>query len=425
MPNLASLLQSLENHPYPKVELKLERMRQFLARVGNPERHLPPIIHVAGTNGKGSVLAFLHAMIAAGGKSAHRYTSPHLVSFHERYILANHQIDDATLVAGLERLTQQLADFPLTYFESATALAFQLFAETLADFTLLEVGLGGRLDATNVIEHPAATIIMPISLDHQDMLGNTIAAIAYEKACIMKAGVPCVVGHQPAEAMRVIEKYAAEISAPLFRLGKEWHYDVTAKGELHYQSNTLDIITPPPALIGQHQYGNAATAIVCADLLQLCSADAMKQGIASAQWAGRLQRIHTSITHHHVYLDGGHNASAAETISDWIAVQHLPVHVVLGMHHDKDASAVIASLMRHAASMSVVTITGDPKALSSKTLAEMAHRANYIVTPYASLSHAITSLTVTKDEQEIILVTGSLYLVGEALSQLVVCLTDT
>jgi dihydrofolate synthase / folylpolyglutamate synthase len=229
---LTTLLAALEQHPFPTVDLKLERVQQFLTRINLELEHLPPVIHVAGTNGKGSVLAFLHAMIEAAGMTAHRYTSPHLVSFHERFILANRQADDAQLVEALEPLMAELEAFPLTFFESATVLAFRLFTMHPADLTLLEVGLGGRLDATNIVPNPLATIIMPIALDHQHFLGDTIAAIAYEKACIIKPGVPCIIGHQPPEALEVIADYAARQHAPLYQLGQQWEYHVAADGSL-------------------------------------------------------------------------------------------------------------------------------------------------------------------------------------------------
>ncbi len=414
---LLTLLHTLEHHhPFPAVELKLERMREFLRLSDNPQQRIPPAIHVAGTNGKGSVLAFLHAMIQAAGQSAHRYTSPHLVSFHERYILTNRQITDEALLGALERLVPELQAYPLTYFEAATALAFRLFAGHPADYTLLEVGMGGRLDATNVIDHPIATIMMPVSLDHQDFLGDTVAKIAYEKACIMKAGTPCIIGHQVAEARDVMLNHAKEIDAPVHMLGQDWEYRMTADGSLHYQSHSLSITTPPPALSGAHQYGNAATAIACVDRLGILTPEAVKGGVATAAWPGRLQRIRTPLTHHAVFLDGGHNPSAAAMLNQWISGQSLPVHIIFGMHQDKDVSGALRLLLPHAASLHCVKMKGDPKAVPALELAGIVKVLQYDGRAHAGLGEALAFLTVTNPESAIILVTGSLYLVGEALS---------
>jgi dihydrofolate synthase/folylpolyglutamate synthase len=416
MTRLATLLEQLENHPFPKVDLKLTRMQMFLERIGNPQRRLPPIIHVAGTNGKGSTLAFLHAMVEAADMSAHRYTSPHLVRFNERFMVANAEASDAVLVEALERLLPELAAFPLTYFETATALAFVLFAEHSADFTLLEVGMGGRLDATNVVEAPLATIITPIALDHQDFLGNTLGKIAYEKACIMKRGTPCIIGHQPEEAHLVIVAHATDIGAPLHMLGREWEYTVNADGSMEYRSATLTLTAPSPSLRGAHQYGNAALAIACMDVLGQCPNEAMAHGVANAQWAGRLQPLFTARTHHSLMLDGGHNPSAAETLCAWMHMQASPVHVMMGMHHDKDVTATLRLLACHAASVHVVPICDDAKALSADALHTIAKQEGITATPHISLEEAVAFLTVTNPLPEIILITGSLYLVGEALT---------
>jgi dihydrofolate synthase / folylpolyglutamate synthase len=416
MNRLTALLEQLENHPFPKVDLKLARMQMFLRSIQHPERRLPPVIHVAGTNGKGSTLAFLHAMIEAAGMKAHRYTSPHLVRFNERFILANEEASDAVLVQALERLLPELEAFPLTYFETATALAFLLYAEHHADFTLLEVGMGGRLDATNVVEAPLATIITPISLDHQDFLGETLAKIAYEKACIMKQGVPCIIGHQPDEAREVMIAHASEMNAPLHLLEEHWEYEVTSEGGIMYRSANRTTITPPPALHGAHQYGNAALAIACMDKVSTLPEYAISQGIASAYWAGRLQALTSQRTHHHLIIDGGHNPAAAEALSHWMQQQTTLVHVVVGMHHDKDVASTLRLLARCASSMHLVPIRNDPKALSAEALEKMATQAGIKATAHPSLEDAIAFLTVTNAHANTILITGSLYLVGEALN---------
>ncbi len=418
---LATLLAKLEAHPHPSIELKLERMRHFLQMIGNPEHKIPPIIHVAGTNGKGSTIAFIHAMIIASGKAAHRYTSPHLVDFNERFIIANKQIEDDALIEALDVLIEQQRTCPLTYFESATALAFSLFAKHPANATLLEVGLGGRLDASNVIESPLATVITPIAMDHQAFLGDSLGAIAAEKAAIMKDNVPCIVGKQKAEALEVIEKTAIANHAPLWRYGKEWEYRKTVSGGIHYQSSAMEVITDVPSLIGEHQYDNAALAIAVMDRVGQAigvSKQGICEGVASAIWAGRLQYVPQANeqwhTHHDVYVDGGHNIHAATALAQWMKTHEKPVHIICGMRDDKDAQEVLSLLSSQAASLCAVTIPDEPSAISAETLcAYVSHMQKA-----ESFQEAITNLTMTIPQKHSILITGSLYLVGAVLREL-------
>lgn len=423
---LTALLAELENHPHPTIELKLERMQHFLDLIGNPERAAPPIIHVAGTNGKGSVIAFMHAIIEQSGLKAHRYTSPHLVRFNERFILANKEIDDDTLIAALQTLRKQQETCPLTYFESATALAFSFFAAHKADATLLEVGLGGRYDASNVITSPLATVITPIAMDHQAFLGDTLAAIAAEKAAIIKHNTPCIIGKQKADALAVINDVAKNYNAPLWRYGHEWEFNKHHNGSLSYSSNTLTITTPAPSLIGEHQYENAATAIAVMDHTGHhlgITQDGIKQGVTNTHWAGRLQHLkqeHTQTcwnTHHSIYLDGGHNPHAAQAISDWTQHHERPVHLICGIRDDKDASEVMRLMTQHTVSVTAITIPDEPQALDATTLQNIIAPHYPDVGTASSLQAAITNLTMTNTAHHSILIAGSLYLVGAALQE--------
>lgn len=259
----AVLDRLLALHP-KSIDLSLDRVWRLLAAFDHPERRLPPVIHVAGTNGKGSTLAFLRAMAEAAGRRVHAYTSPHLVRFRERIRLAGHLIPDEALTDLLEEAERVNGGAPITFFEITTVAALVAFARTPADLLLLETGLGGRLDATNVIARPLATVLTPIDLDHQKFLGDTIAAIAAEKAHIMKPGVPCVVARQPREAMTVIEAHAKDIGAPLLVEGRHWTVARDDDETLRFSMEGVDLRCPPPGLVGPHQYANAGVALAAA-----------------------------------------------------------------------------------------------------------------------------------------------------------------
>lgn len=275
---------------HPKViDLSLGRIERLLARLGHPELRLPPVVHVAGTNGKGSVIALLRAMLEADGRRTHVYTSPHLVRFHERIRLAGAPIPEADLLALLQACEAANGEAPITFFEITTAAAFLAFAETPADVLLLEVGLGGRLDATNVIAEPALTAITPVSMDHMQYLGPTLAQIAFEKAGILKPGVTAVIGRQARAAAEVIDKRAAEVAAPLLRQGRQW--EVVPQGEgFHLRDGDETLELPRPALVGAHQFDNAGQAAVLARRLGLPQA-AIAEGLRRVYWPARLQHL--------------------------------------------------------------------------------------------------------------------------------------
>jgi dihydrofolate synthase / folylpolyglutamate synthase len=419
-----ALLHQLETHKLPTIDLKLERVLHFLRCIGNPQDRLAPVIHVAGTNGKGSVIAFCHAMLMQAGKTAHRYTSPHLVRFNERIMLNNQIIEDARLMVALERSIRQQQEHncPLTYFESTTIMALELFADTPADAVLLEVGLGGRLDATNVVEQPLACVITPIDLDHQAYLGNTIALIAAEKAGIIKAGVPVIVGRQPADALHVIQAKATEMGAASFCMNKDWNYSITEDGGIAYHSDTLSCITPAPAMQGAHQYDNAATAIAVMDVVGQSlgvRVEAIQQGLAKAEWAGRLQLLPAGAYNapQRIYVDGGHNPHAARALQEWCKKQEQPVHVICGMRDDKDAKEVVALLCYAAASFIAVNIPNEAHSMPAKTLHDYAVQHHHTVASAASVTEAVQHISQKNDHLHIILICGSLYLTGAVLGE--------
>ncbi len=420
-------VERLQHHPtLPAIELKLERTEQFMSLLGNPHLHLPPIIHMAGTNGKGSTLAFLHAIINAANMSAHRYTSPHLVHFNERFIVADMQISDDDLLQTLNDIAPYLTSHSITYFEATTALAFQLFAQNDADFTLLEVGMGGRFDSTNIVQNPAITAIAPISLDHTEFLGDSIAKIAFEKAGIIKTNVPCVVGVQPADAIRVIEARANELHAPLFRHGVEWQLDILPDKSMRYHSQTLHITTNAPSLLGNHQYQNAALAIACVDVLMQnnhnFTPQAIQTGITSATWQGRLQRINLGVPNE-IYVDGGHNAAGAEMLAAWLQERGLKerglqeqnmergLHLIIGLKSDKNAHDFITKLAPFALGLHFVPIS-NVTCHAPQELVKMANSLGFTATNNTNIMQAVNNIPANEG----ILICGSLYLVGEALS---------
>ena len=278
---------------HPKIiDLELSRVERLLNLVGNPERKLPPVVHVAGTNGKGSVIAYLRAMLEAAGKRVHVYTSPHLVRFHERIRIAGELIEEQALVDLIEECERANGGDPITFFEITTVAAFLAFSRVKADILLLETGLGGEFDATNVIAAPLATIIMPISFDHMQFLGDSLAKIATAKAGILKQGRPAIIAQQPPEAAAVIEQRAAALNAPLWRCGSEWTFEIGAAG-FTYRDARGAIALPKPVLPGRHQFGNAAAAVAATRWLPDfgLTDDAIAAGLTSAVWPARMQRL--------------------------------------------------------------------------------------------------------------------------------------
>jgi dihydrofolate synthase/folylpolyglutamate synthase len=410
---------------HPKlIDLSLGRIERLLARLGHPEEKLAPVVHIAGTNGKGSTLAFLRAMLEAADKRVQVYTSPHLVRFHERVRLSGGPIAESDLAALLETCETANGGAPITFFEITTAAAFLGFAREPADILLLETGLGGRLDATNVIAQPRVTAISPVSVDHVQFLGGTIEEIAFEKAGILKPGVPAVIGPQAPEALTVIERHAAETGAPLYRYGEEWTVR-DADGGFVFEAGGARRRYPAPALPGAHQIENAGLALACAALLDGFGLDttARESGLARAQWPGRLQRLTRGplaeplSEHWELWLDGGHNAAAGEALArdlgNW---EPRPLHLVYGMLDTKGAQGFLRPLAPLAETLHAVAIPGEAASLSAEDAAREAAEAGFEARASASVADALRALTKDRPPGRV-LICGSLYLAGQVLAE--------
>ncbi|KIT16354.1 bifunctional folylpolyglutamate synthase/dihydrofolate synthase [Jannaschia aquimarina] len=401
---------------HPKViDLSLDRMHRLLAALGHPERDLPPVTHIAGTNGKGSTLAMMRAGLEGAGLRVHAYTSPHLARFHERIRVAGDLITERALAALLEECEAANEGAPITFFEITTAAAFLAFARAPADHLLLEVGLGGRLDATNVID-PALTVITPVSMDHQAFLGDTLPKIAAEKAGILKPRTPCIVGPQEEEALEVIEYRAARLSAPLRIHGQHWHA-AAEDGRLvvTHEAGLIDL--PLPALRGPHQIANAGTAIMALRELGQGDPDA---AMTRAHWPARMQRL----THHplnalapraELWLDGGHNPAAGAALAATLAgLPARETHAICGLLNTKDATGYFAPLAPHLAHIHAIAIPGEKATLPPDAIAAAARAAGLSATPSEDLTAALVHIVRTAPEARI-LICGSLYLAGHVL----------
>ena len=406
---------------HPKIiDLTLDRVWRLLEKVGNPQDRLPPVIHVAGTNGKGSTQAMIRAGLEAEGKKVHAYTSPHLARFHERIRVAGELITEAALTEVLDRAYKANGSDPITYFEITTVAALMAFAETPADYTLLEVGLGGRLDATNVIAKPALTIITPVDLDHQQYLGETLAEIAGEKAGIIKRGVPCVVGPQLDEGLEVIERVAARNGSPLYAYGQQYHVD-TERGRLIYQDERGLLDLPLPNLPGPHQIQNAGGAIAALRVLGF-GEEACEAAVSRAFWPARMQHMKSGrlvdlAKPAELWLDGGHNPHAGRALAETLlALPDRPIHLICGMLNTKDIGGYLRPLAKIAKSLTALSIPGEANTLPAKVTADEARKAGFEATTAASVDVAITAITA-KDPNARILICGSLYLAGHVLRE--------
>jgi len=406
---------------HPKIiDLTLDRMWRLLAALDHPERRLPPVIHIAGTNGKGSTQAMLRAGLQGAGRRVHAYTSPHLARFHERIRVAGDLISEPDLTAVLDECEAANGGLSITYFEITTCAALLAFARTPADYTLLEVGLGGRLDATNVIDAPVLTVITPVSVDHQAFLGDTLAEIAAEKAGILKPGVPCIVGRQDDAGLQMIEARAARIGAPLLIHGQHWHV-WQERGRLVFQDETGLLDLPLPRLLGAHQIDNAGIAIAGLRQLGLDEA-ACEAAMTNATWPARLQRL----THGplidlagdaELWLDGGHNPAAGEALAQALTdLPAKPLHLICGMLNTKDIAGYLRPLARVADSLTGVDIPGEAATLTAAETARAAEDAGFAARTAASVDAAVQAIT-TRDPHARILICGSLYLAGRVLRE--------
>ena len=406
---------------HPKViDLTLDRVHRLLAALGNPERRLPPVIHIAGTNGKGSTQAMIRAGLESGGDRVHAYTSPHLARFHERIRLAGDLISEPALTALLDECVQANGPDDITFFEITTCAALLAFARTPADWTLLEVGLGGRLDATNVVERPALTIITPVSIDHQQYLGETLPEIAGEKAGIIKRGVPCIVGPQMDAGLEVIERTAARLGAPLLVYGQQWHV-WEERGRLIYQDERGLLDLPLPNLPGPHQIQNAGAAITALRHLGRDDA-ACEAAMSRAVWPARMQRLrHGPLVDAapgvELWLDGGHNPAGGEAVAATLArMPARPTHLICGMLNTKDVTGYMIPLAPHVAQLHAVSIPGEKNTLPAEVTRDAALSAGMAATAAASVADALAAITAI-DPQARVLICGSLYLAGAILRE--------
>lgn len=406
---------------HPKIiDLTLDRMWRLLAALGNPQNDLPPVIHIAGTNGKGSTQAMIRAGLEAEGKRVHAYTSPHLARFHERIRLAGTLISEDALSALLDECYAANGGEAITFFEITTCAAFLAFARTRADYTLLEVGLGGRLDATNVVVKPALTIITPVSLDHQQYLGDTVDLIAGEKAGILKRGVRCVVGPQIDAGLEAIEARAARLGAPLLVHGQHWHSTEEA-GRLVFQDETGLLDLPLPNLPGPHQIENAGAALAALRALGH-GETACEAAVTRAEWPARMQRLRIgplveAAPGVELWLDGGHNPAAGHAIA--ATLDRLPrraTWLICGMLNTKDVRGFMAPLAGHCEGLFAVSIPGEANTLPATVTAAAATSAGLLAQEATSVQAALQAIA-TRDPHARVLICGSLYLAGSILRE--------
>ena len=425
----AILARLLALHP-KRIDLSLDRMWRILDALGHPERRLPPVIHVAGTNGKGSTVAFMRAMLEAAGRSAHVYTSPNLVRINERFRLGRAGggtlVSDDELAATLAECERANGDKPITVFEIETAAALLLFSRHPADVLLLEVGLGGRLDATNVIERPIASVITPVSMDHVEFLGDTLEKIATEKAAILRRGVPAVIARQTVGPVWFIAARADVVGAPLHVAGQDWVAG-EERGRLVYQDNDGLLDLPPPRLFGRHQFDNAGTAIAALRAAQLkLPAQAFEHGVAAAEWPARMQRLAGGTLASRIpaggelWLDGGHNADGGRIIAAALADLEervsRPLVLVVGMLSTKDTDGFLRNFTGLARTLIAVPI-GQDKGLAPDAIAAAALRLGMAAQSAGSIEDALVAVGhLGLMPAPRVLITGSLYLAGAVLA---------
>ena len=430
-------------HP-KRIDLSLDRIERLLAALDHPERKLPPVIHVAGTNGKGSTIAFMRAILEAAGKRVHVYSSPHLVRFNERYRLGQSKmpnsgkpefgcegvlVSDAELSATLEECERANAGAPITVFEITTAVGLMLFARHPADVLLMEVGLGGRLDATNVVDRPLATVITRVAIDHTDFLGDTLEKIATEKAGILKRDTPAIVAAQARDVLAVIERQAARLHAPLKIAGEDWTA-TEERGRLVYQDEAGLLDLPAPKLYGRHQFENAGLAIAALRAIKpfKISPAAFEAGMVKADWPARLQRlaagrlVDLAPAGSELWLDGGHNPDGGRAIAAALADLEervsRPLVLIVGMLANKDCAGFLSNFTGLARRMIAVPVPGAEKGLTAEAVADAARAIGLPATSRDNLDEALEAARkLDLDPPPRILITGSLYLAGEVLRE--------
>jgi dihydrofolate synthase/folylpolyglutamate synthase len=433
MSQIDSIVARLTSLHPKRIDLSLDRVQRLLGALGNPERRLPPVIHVAGTNGKGSTIAFLRGILEAAGKSVHTYTSPHLVRFNERFRIGTHGqghlVSDDELIAALEECERANAGGPITVFEITTAAGLLIFARHPADILLLEVGLGGRLDATNVIDSPLVSVVTRISIDHTDFLGASLEKIAAEKAGILKHGVPAVIASQHREALSVIERQAGKLGVPLKIAGEDWTA-TEERGRLVYQDEAGLLDLPAPRLYGRHQFENAGLAIAALRTAKpfAIPAAAFEAGMTKADWPARLQRlgqgrlVELAPAGSELWLDGGHNPdggrAVAAALADLEERVSRPLILVVGMLASKDCEGFLRNFAGLARRLIAVPVPGAEKGMVSEAVADIARAIGISATSRDNLAEAFgAARKLDLDPAPRILITGSLYLAGEVLRE--------
>ncbi len=429
-PSDAILSRFLALHP-KKIDLSLGRTQDLLGKLGHPERRLPPVIHVAGTNGKGSTIAFMRAILEAAGKGVHVYTSPHLVRFHERIRLAHvgggRLVDEGELAAAFAECERVNAGAPITLFEITTAAALKLFSEHPADYLLLEVGLGGRFDSTNVVDHPAASVITPVSFDHPEFLGASVDKIAYEKAGIIKRGAPVVIGYQSDIAREVLEREAERQRAPMLIAGQDYGTR-EEHGRLVYEDERGLLDLPMPKLRGRHQLQNVAAAIATLRLVAPdLPASAYERGVVDAVWPARLQQLKTgellalAPPGAELWLDGGHNEAGGQALAaamgEFEDRTPRPLALICGTLATKDTTAFLRPFRGLVAQVYAVPIAGEHSARTADDVAQAARAAGLTAQSYDDVESALRGIAA-RDWMvpPRILIAGSLYLAGEVLA---------
>ena len=430
-PSDAYLERFLALHP-KEIDLSLGRVEGLLAALGRPQASMPPAIQIAGTNGKGSTTAFLRAMLEAAGKSVHVYTSPHLVRFHERIRLGSPEggafVDEDRLAATFEEVDRVNDGRPITLFEITTAAALLLFARNPADVLLLEVGLGGRYDATNVVTNALAGVITPVSLDHQKFLGDTLSAIAHEKAGILKSLVPAVIARQEQESLAAIEREAARVGSPLAISGQDWQAR-EERGRLVFEDGDGLLDLPLPRLVGRHQIENAGAAIATLRSLPALGVDAaaIEAGLGTVNWPARMQRIASGALHDllpqgaELWLDGGHNPDGGRAVASTLAElderSPKPIVLVVGMLNTKDSDGFLEAFAGLAGRVYTVPIGSSTAALPPEEVVEAAERAGLAAEACGSIEEALSKAArAAGPVAPRVLIIGSLYLAGDALA---------
>ena len=412
MPHWPTLL--FDNRP----GTPLSRTQALLARVGHPERKLPPLVHVSGTNGKGSTIAFMRAMLEAAGYKVHAYTSPHLHRFNERIVLAGREIDETTLFTAIETVRIAAGEDSYSFFEGTTVAALLAFSQIPADILLMETGMGGRFDPTNVVENPVLTIITTISPDHTEYLGNTLAEIAWHKAGIMRENAPCVISFQPEEAQAVLIEEAEKTGTMLCNYGMHWMVQKTVNG-MRYVNADSSVDLPAPALLGPHQYVNAGNAITAITLLEDFDVDmeAVITGLQTVYWPGRMEHITEGACARmlpegfELWVDGGHNMAAGHMLSAFLEEnwQDKPTHIIFGTTQGKDVVSLLSPIVGQVAGIYAIPVISEPKSYAADTITQIMQGVSPVVV-CENVEDAISRIVAQSETASRILVFGSLYL---------------